>query len=239
MNVISKTSVHHVQLQKLYFFHQRLRLKVPMANDSCSTICEKAMRLFQRFGLKAVTMDDVSKEMSISKKTLYTFFQNKSDLVDQTIRIKMKSHKNELNSIKKAKTNAIEEILANNSMMINILEQFGKNFFALRKYYPSTFDWAMKQRKKTIIKSCKDNLERGISEGIYRSEIEIEKISLIRYFSLVGMIEDEVLSEVPELRNSLLNKSLEMHVQHVATKRGVTCLNDTLQLNKNAKSFVI
>ena len=90
------------------------------------------MRLFQRFGLKAVTMDDLSKEMSISKKTLYTFFQNKSDLVDQAIREKMKSHKNELNSIKKAKKNAIEEILANHSMLINIIEQFGKNFFALR-----------------------------------------------------------------------------------------------------------
>ena len=45
-------------------------------------------------------MDDVSKEMSISKKTLYTFFQNKSDLVDQAIRKKMQANENELKSIK-------------------------------------------------------------------------------------------------------------------------------------------
>ena len=83
-----------------------------MGKNSCSTICERAMKLFQRFGLKAVTMDDVSKEMSISKKTLYTFFQNKSDLVDQAIRKKMKSHKSELDSIKKSKENAIEDFRA-------------------------------------------------------------------------------------------------------------------------------
>ena len=210
-----------------------------MGKNSCSTICERAMKLFQRFGLKAVTMDDVSKEMSISKKTLYTFFQNKSDLVDQAIRKKMNSHKIELDSIKKSKENAIEELMANHSMLINILEQFGKNFFALRKYYPSTFDWASHQRKNTIIKSCKANLERGISEGIYKSDIDVEKISLLRYFSLTGITEDETLSESPELRNSLLNKSLVMHVQYIATKRGVTCLNDTLLSNENAKSFLI
>ncbi|CAI8291339.1 MAG: Uncharacterised protein [Owenweeksia sp. TMED14] len=204
-----------------------------MIRDSCSTICERAMRLFQRFGLKAVTMDDISKEMSISKKTLYSFFQNKSDLVDQSIRSKMKSHKNELTAIKKSKKNAIEEILANQSMLIKILEQFGKNFFALRKYYPSTFNWAIQYRKKTIIKSCRENIERGISEGIYKSEIDIEKITLLRYFSLTGIIEDESLLDVPELRTSLLNNSLVMHVEYIATKRGVNYLNDCLELNKN------
>ena len=44
-----------------------------MGKNSCSTICERAMKLFQRFGLKAVTMDDVSKEMSISKKPFILF----------------------------------------------------------------------------------------------------------------------------------------------------------------------
>ena len=75
-------------------------------------------------------MDDVSKEMSISKKTLYTFFQNKSDLVDQAIRKKMQANENELKSIKKVSKNAIEEIIAMHSNLVEISEQFSKNFFA-------------------------------------------------------------------------------------------------------------
>ena len=78
-------------------------------------------------------MDDVSKEMSISKKTLYTFFQNKSDLVDQAIRKKMQANENELKSIKKVSKNAIEEIIAMHSSLVEISEQFSKNFFALKK----------------------------------------------------------------------------------------------------------
>jgi AcrR family transcriptional regulator len=56
-------------------------------------------------------MDDVSKEMSISKKTLYTFFQNKSDLVDQAIRKKMQANENELKSIKKFQKMQLKKLL--------------------------------------------------------------------------------------------------------------------------------
>ena len=50
------------------------------------SIAERAMALFQRFGLRACTMDDVSRELAISKKTLYKFFTNKAELVDGSIR---------------------------------------------------------------------------------------------------------------------------------------------------------
>ena len=54
-----------------------------MENDPRHSILTRSMELFQRFGLRAVNMDDVSRELAMSKKTLYTFFSNKSDLVDQ------------------------------------------------------------------------------------------------------------------------------------------------------------
>ena len=209
-----------------------------MTNNSCSSICEKALWLFQRFGLRAVTMDDVSKEMSISKKTLYTFFQNKSDLVDQSIRKKMQANEYELNSIKKVSKNAIEEIIAMHSSLVKISEQFSKNFFALKKYYPDTFKWVLEQAKKTTLRVFKENIERGVSEGIYKRTLDVEKLSLLRHFTITGIIEDESLTENIALRNALLNNSLIMHLQFISNPEGVTRLKDSLLLNQNfAKSF--
>lgn len=183
-------------------------------------------------------MDDVSKEMSISKKTLYTFFQNKSDLVDQSIRKKMQANEYELNSIKKVSKNAIEEIIAMHSSLVKISEQFSKNFFALKKYYPDTFKWVLEQAKKTTLRVFKENIERGVSEGIYKRTLDVEKLSLLRHFTITGIIEDESLTENIALRNALLNNSLIMHLQFISNPEGVTRLKDSLLLNQNfAKSF--
>ena len=45
-------------------------------------ILETALHLFFRFGIKAITMDDIAKEMGISKKTIYRFFGEKDDIVN-------------------------------------------------------------------------------------------------------------------------------------------------------------
>jgi AcrR family transcriptional regulator len=58
----------------------------PVKDAPKMSIADRAMALFQRFGLRACTMDDVSRELSISKKTLYKFFTNKADLVDGSVR---------------------------------------------------------------------------------------------------------------------------------------------------------
>ncbi|MEM1220215.1 MAG: helix-turn-helix domain-containing protein, partial [Bacteroidota bacterium] len=44
-------------------------------------ILSRSKRLFLRYGIRSVTMDDISKEMGISKKTLYQYVDNKADLI--------------------------------------------------------------------------------------------------------------------------------------------------------------
>jgi len=41
----------------------------------------KATELFMKLGFKSVTMDDIAKEMGISKKTIYSHFSNKETVV--------------------------------------------------------------------------------------------------------------------------------------------------------------
>ena len=44
-------------------------------------ILESATELFYRFGIKSITMDDVAKHLSMSKKTLYQYFRDKNEMV--------------------------------------------------------------------------------------------------------------------------------------------------------------
>ena len=49
------------------------------------TILKKAGDIFLKLGFKSVTMDDIANELAISKKTIYKFFKNKEELVDDTV----------------------------------------------------------------------------------------------------------------------------------------------------------
>ena len=48
-------------------------------------ILTESEALFMRYGFKSITMDDVSRELGVSKKTVYQFFADKNDLVNQCI----------------------------------------------------------------------------------------------------------------------------------------------------------
>ncbi len=55
---------------------------------SKETIMESAFAIFARNGIKGVSMDDIAKELKISKKTLYGYFSGKQQLSYQTFEYK-------------------------------------------------------------------------------------------------------------------------------------------------------
>ena len=49
-------------------------------------IINKARELFMRYGIRNITMDKLSGELGISKKTLYQKIPNKSQLIQRIIK---------------------------------------------------------------------------------------------------------------------------------------------------------
>ena len=57
-------------------------------NDELKNILDKVLALYQKYGIKSITMDDVSRELGISKKTLYQYVTDKTDLVTKRLNMK-------------------------------------------------------------------------------------------------------------------------------------------------------
>jgi len=121
------------------------------------------MELFQRFGLRAVNMDDVSRELAMSKKTLYTFFSNKSDLVDQAAKYLFAVKSKQFIEQASIFENAIDELFEVQRIQQEVLKNYGTRLlFPLKKYHPETYDWVMHARRAMMIQATTKNLERGI-----------------------------------------------------------------------------
>ena len=58
--------------------------KLYLSPNMNEKILKKATDMFLNLGFKSVTMDDLANEMGISKKTIYSHFENKTHLVEES-----------------------------------------------------------------------------------------------------------------------------------------------------------
>jgi AcrR family transcriptional regulator len=143
-------------------------------------ICDRVQLLFQEYGIKSLTMDDIANKLGCSKKTLYVFFENRKDLVLKVISNDMKKHELEISNVIAEKLHPIEEILSLNVIAINKLKTCHPSFqYDLKKYYPQSWNIFDKKNRQLTYKVSIQNLKKGINEGCYRKEINPEIISKI------------------------------------------------------------
>lgn len=198
------------------------------------TILQKSGEIFLKFGFKSVTMDDIVNELGISKKTIYKYFSNKEELVDEALSHIQNHIHNSVLCICNKGHNAIEE----NFEIKNTFKDLFKNtddspMYQLQKYYPKTYNKLMADEfcmfKECILK----NIEKGINEGLYQKNLEPELITKF-YFSLVMGVHDTNLHKYNKNTiNNLELKALEYHTRAIATSKGIKVLEQQLEQNEH------
>jgi TetR/AcrR family transcriptional regulator, cholesterol catabolism regulator len=144
-------------------------------------IVEEADKLFCQYGFKSVTMDDIAKHLGMSKKTIYQHFSDKDELVNILINEKLNSQECTMDFCAKNAENAVQEIFF---VIVNIHEMLSSMnailFYDLQKYHPKAWLTFKEFREQNLGKCIMVNLERGLSEGVYREELNTEIITQMR-----------------------------------------------------------
>ncbi|KAB1157186.1 MULTISPECIES: TetR/AcrR family transcriptional regulator [Tenacibaculum] len=195
-------------------------------------ILEKAGQMFLNYGFKSVTMDDIAGDLAISKKTLYKYFSNKSDLVDASIEAVQKAIDDTIMLIKEQKYNAIEEEFA----VKKVFKEMFKNaktspMFQLKKYYPESYTNLI-EREVCMFRDCNsDNLEKGIEQGLYRPEIKKELVTNFYFTLIFGIFDSDYYGERMDELMKVEYEVLEYHIRAIATKKGLEVLERELKNN--------
>jgi len=183
-----------------------------------------------KYGFKSITMDDIAREMGISKKTLYNYFTDKNDLVNQTIDEHLEYMETNCRNIAKENDDAI-------STMINITEFVSGTFkqinykilFDLKKYFRNAWDKMNNHRVSYISENVYQNINLGISQGLYRSDLDARLISRL-YVHLIDFLVDPDWFEKEgfDLKH-VHHQIIEFHLRAICTEKGLTILNQKLQ----------
>jgi len=144
-------------------------------------ILEKASELYLRYGIRAVTMDDIAKELGISKKTIYQYFKDKSELVNQIAKIHLEIEAKRFIGLNESSENSVHELMLLSSCLRESMKEMKMNLmYELQKFYPKA--WKMYEEFKGVVmkESITKVISRGQSEGLFRPEIDPELIAIMR-----------------------------------------------------------
>ena len=138
----------------------------------------KVGRLFKDYGIKSITMDDISRELGISKKTLYQYIPEKRELVDRVIHHDFLNCKSQLETALTSNSDAIQQLIQINRISLEVLKDFSPAIeYDLKKYYLDLFEKAKNGYMELLKNAIKQNVELGKTNGIYRPELDSTIIS--------------------------------------------------------------
>jgi AraC-like DNA-binding protein len=144
-------------------------------------IISESDNLFCQHGFKSVTMDDLAKHLGMSKKTIYTHFSDKNEIVNMVIDNKLNYQKCVIKEGCEKSENAVHELFFAVTNMQDFLSKLNPNlFYDLQKYHPQAWLSFKNFRQKCLYETIYTNLMRGIQEGYYRSDIKCDILTQMR-----------------------------------------------------------
>ncbi len=138
----------------------------------------KAADLFMRYGIRSITMDEIASQLGISKKTIYQFFTDKDDMVSAVIDLEIKRNEKECIQFKNDAVDAVHE----NFLALEDLDEMLKYMnplmlYDLEKHHPRAFLKLKEYKYQFLYQAILDNLRRGIHEGVYRTDIQLDIVA--------------------------------------------------------------
>ncbi|MRG46587.1 TetR family transcriptional regulator [Chitinophaga sp. SYP-B3965] len=196
-------------------------------------ILDTALRLFRTFGIKSITMQDIARDCGISKKTVYEYFADKQELVDEVTTFMISAHGHNLEVCSANGKDAIDELVSS----LRFTETFAKSInpvllFELEKYHPSAWKTIADFRNEQVTKIISDNLDRGIREGLYRSNINIHIMSHMRLMQLNAAFNPVDYPATEFDLHEVMYQVTEHYIRGIATPEGNRRLDQYLTIKE-------
>lgn len=185
-------------------------------------ILDKTVELFYEFGIRNLNMDDISRSLGISKKTLYQYVKSKEDLIEKLFYYDEMKWNNKSSKIKFEDLNAIDILIQVSLLVFDELGKLNSKLkFELKKYYEPIYNGFMVKKQNQIFIQISKNIRKGIKEGLYRNDVNVDLVASLYVRNLVDLhnkdycfIENITFGQVFEAMS-------ENHIRAISTPEGI------------------
>jgi len=188
-------------------------------------IIETSLGQFLEQGIRNITMQKLVSILGISTKTMYKYFENKEDLLEECVKMHYIDSNNWMQVLVEGSPNAVVAIRQVYARTTDL--DFGTNhlfYHDLNFHYPALQDKIIKEYCQPAIQILTEIIEQGINEGYFLSYLKapvvLEGLSLM-YASVVRYDVDRKSEKMRELVNS----TVTIYLRGICTEQGIKILN--------------
>lgn len=196
-------------------------------------ILERASVVFMKNGIRSVTMSDLAKELGISKKTIYKYFEDKNDLIYSIIELKIEMDKALCTNCSSQAHNAIEDLYALSKFIVEQIGNVNPNvFYDLKKYHSEAWQIINTHKWDFVLSMILKNIQRGKKEGLYRKEMDEQIISRL-YIGATELIVSGGVFPWPDFKfEHLFSEMIHFHIKGMINEKGEQYLKQRIE-NEN------
>ena len=185
-------------------------------------ILERVRELFYKYGVRSVSMDDLCRDINVSKKKLYQYFSSKNELVEKLLELERQNFEIIFDNYNFEGVNAIDILLI-------VSKELGERFrdvspsmtFDLKKYYPEVYRNHIDERIEFIFTKIKINLEKGINQGVYRDDLSTELLARLYIRRLIDLHNPEFFPADKFSFQTLFDVMFENFIRGIANEAGI------------------
>lgn len=131
-------------------------------------------------------MDEIATQLGVSKKTLYQYYSDKDELVEAVVKATIKFAQETCDNNRANSIDAVHELFEAMVLVQDIFSEMNAAMmYDLEKFHPHAYKHFLDHKNKYLFEMIRANLRRGVEEGHYRPDINID---IIARFRLEGMM---------------------------------------------------
>lgn len=186
----------------------------------------EAERLFWKYGVRSVTMEDIAKQLGISKKTIYQHFEDKEQILYQVIQDKTGRDQFEMDCMLVDTNNPVEEILYALHMIQKHADQVSPNLLIdVKRHYPQAFALFLQYKEGQIMRSILENIQKGIVQGLYRSDLNPAILARLRVEQIELAFNNDLFPAGEYSMHDVQHQLMHHFVRGMLTDKGFTIYN--------------
>lgn len=192
-----------------------------------SDIIETATDMFLSGGIRKIKMDDIATRLGISKRTLYEQIRNKEDLIRYCLDNIIEMQREESEKILNNNNNVVEAIIAFMKKGNEILLSINPVFFSdLKRHYLSIWDEKLQLQSQNNYVVTKQLIEKGVKEGFYREDINLDLVVWIFVEQLNIFSNQEFFAGRNFSMTEVFTNLVVNYTRGLATARGVRLIDE-------------
>lgn len=194
----------------------------------------QALNVYKKFGIKSVTMDEMARQLGISKKTLYIHVKDKNDLVEQCVAFEHECDIGMIEDISSKGMDAVQEKIEMSRHIIRKIGEFHPSiFFDLARYHPSALK-IMQNHKYDVVLGCvRENMAKGVKEKVYRENLDVDVMASIYVASIDAIMSNDHVTRGATRMDAVLSEFFRYHIRGIASKKGLKRLTELIENDEN------